>query len=153
MKISSNLIDSTVSKVVKTLPGISSLYQSQQTLLEALLSSENIFFTSATNSGKTLPPLIYPYVLKELAHFGCEAPENPRILFVTALNSLQLSVRSGPLFIPHSMLLLKYFICIHFMISFMLDFTTGEMNFVNKEMKTITNKGLDLQKTDCVVKF
>ena len=53
---------------------------------------DNIFFTSATNSGKTIPAVIFPLVLQELSFLDYSSIENPKVLFVTALNSLQLSL-------------------------------------------------------------
>ena len=68
------------------------LYPSQYEVLEALLENDNIFYTNSTNSGKTLPVVIYPEILKFLNSLGYKYPENPKILFVTALNSLKLSL-------------------------------------------------------------
>ena len=68
------------------------MYPTQWSLLHALLKNENVFFTAATNSGKTLPAVIFPLVLRELTTFGYSIVENPQVLFVTALNSLQLSL-------------------------------------------------------------
>ena len=70
----------------------SDLYPTQWNLLEALLKNENIIFTAATNSGKTIPAIIYPLVLQKLGKMGYPSFQNPKVLFVTALNSLQLSL-------------------------------------------------------------
>ena len=42
--------------------------------MNALFEEDNIFFTSSTNSGKTLPPVLYPTVQKELKKFVTPAP-------------------------------------------------------------------------------
>ena len=80
-----------VSEVLKNVD-IESLYPNQWTLLRAIFEEENIFFTSATNSGKTIPPVLYPLVQKALVKFGYTVPQKPKVLFVTALNSLQISL-------------------------------------------------------------
>ena len=95
MNVSSTAMQNAIAKVVGNLRGITSLYPNQLSLLDALFSFDSIFYTSATNSGKTLPPLMYPYILKELSGLDCDVPADPKILFVTALNSLQLSLLSN----------------------------------------------------------
>ena len=89
--ISEDLIQA-VNEVLKTLNGITELYATQMTILKALFDSENIFYTGSTNSGKTLPTVMYPQNLKQLNKMGYEFPSNPKVLFLTALNSLQLSL-------------------------------------------------------------
>ena len=88
-------LDRAIQDVLENLTGISELYPSQQKLLSSLLENENIFFTESTNSGKTLPAVIYPDILKSLSGFGCGFPSNPKLLFITALNSLQLSLMNN----------------------------------------------------------
>ena len=48
-------LEAAVSSVLEDLRGIDELYPTQMELLSSLLGKESIFFTSATNSGKTLP--------------------------------------------------------------------------------------------------
>ena len=84
-----------VDNVLHLLPGIDQLYPTQWKLLESLVDGENVFFTSATNSGKTLPPVIFPSVLRELNLLGYSFPPNPRVIFVTALNSIKHSLVSS----------------------------------------------------------
>ena len=55
-----------VDNVVSTLDGILQLYEGQKKLLRNLVDRENVFYTSPTNSGKTIPPVILPAILKEL---------------------------------------------------------------------------------------
>ena len=81
--------------VVANLAGIDDLYPGQYELLEALMKNENIFYTSATNSGKTLPAVMFPEVLKQLRSMGYKFPRNPRTLFVTQLNSIKLSLHNN----------------------------------------------------------
>lgn len=81
-----------IKNVVINLTGIDDLYPGQYDLLEALMKNVNIFYTSATNSGKTLPAVIYPEVLKQLGSMGYQFPRNPKVLFVTQLNSIKLSL-------------------------------------------------------------
>ena len=81
-----------VEAVLQNLIGINELYPTQLKLLEALLDSEHVFYTGSTNSGKTLPTVMYPLVLHQLNKLGYNYPTNPKVLFVTALNSLQLSL-------------------------------------------------------------
>ena len=61
-------------------------------LLQTLFEHDNIFYTQSTNGGKTLPTVIYPVILKKLNSMGYSFPPNPKVLFVTALNALQLSL-------------------------------------------------------------
>ena len=59
-------IERAIEEVVKKLNGIDSLYPGQHEIILSLFHSDNIFFTSSTNSGKTLPAVIYPEILKYL---------------------------------------------------------------------------------------
>ena len=81
-----------VNAVVNTIEGVEELYTSQYEVLKALFENDNIFYTNSTNSGKTLPVVIYPEILKLLTSYGYKFPKNPKVLFVTALNSLKLSL-------------------------------------------------------------
>ena len=82
-----------VENVVHKLEGISCLYNSQLEILRTLvMDSSHIFLTAPTSSGKTLPPVLLPCVLRELSDFGYAVPSFSRILFVTAMNSIQLSL-------------------------------------------------------------
>ena len=87
-------LNSAIKAVVEKLPGIDELYPVQIQLLESLVRLENVFFTSATNSGKTLPAVIFPNVVDELNQLGYEIPSG-KVLFVTALNSIQSSLVSS----------------------------------------------------------
>ena len=87
-------LEKAVNNVIENLVGIEMLYPIQTQLLSALVKQENIFFTSAINSGKTLPVVIYPQVVEELNKFGYGLPAG-KVLFVTALNSIQMSMVSG----------------------------------------------------------
>ena len=68
--VTSTDLDRAIQDVLENLTGINELYPSQQKLLSSLLENENIFFTESTNSGKTLPTVIYPDILKSLSGFG-----------------------------------------------------------------------------------
>ena len=81
-----------INAVVSRLNGVDELYPCQCEVLGALLENDNIFYTNSTNSGKTLPVVIYPEILKFLNSLGYKYPVNPKLLFVTALNSLKLSL-------------------------------------------------------------
>ena len=85
---------SSVSNVVGRLPGIENLYPVQIQLLDTLLKKDNIFFTSATNSGKTLPALIFPDILEELRDAGYNV-KSGKVLFLTSLNSIKMSMVSS----------------------------------------------------------
>ena len=80
-----------VENVVEKIEGIDELYPIQMLLLSSLVKRENVFFTSATNSGKTLPAVIFPQVLDELIKLGYNISSG-KVLFVTALNSIQMSL-------------------------------------------------------------
>ena len=84
--------DNAIKTVLAKLNGISALYSDQYELLKSLIENDNIFYTNSTNSGKTLPTLLYPEILKQLNSQGYQFPPKPKVLFVTALNSLQLSL-------------------------------------------------------------
>ena len=83
-----------VDRVVGKINGIDELYPIQIQLLTSLVKKENTFFTSATNSGKTLPAVIFPHVLDELKKLGYNNSSG-KVLFVTALNSIKLSMVSS----------------------------------------------------------
>ena len=85
------VLEEAVEIVVEKLTGISELYPVQMQLLESLVKKNNVFFTSPTNSGKTLPACLYPYVLDELKKLGYEVATG-KAIFVTALNSIKLSM-------------------------------------------------------------
>ena len=59
-------IERAIEEVVKKLNGIDNLYPGQHEIILSLFHSDNIFFTSSTNSGKTLSAVIYPEILKYL---------------------------------------------------------------------------------------
>ena len=85
-------LDIAIQSVLENLVGITSLYPNQHELLTALFQNENVFYTDSTNSGKTLPAVIFPEILKNLNRQGYKFPSKPKLLFVTALNSLKLSL-------------------------------------------------------------
>ena len=80
-----------VENVIEQIDGIDELYPIQMQLLSSLVKRENVFFTSATNSGKTLPAVIFPQILDELIKLGHNISSG-KVLFVTALNSIQMSL-------------------------------------------------------------
>ena len=88
-------LDRAISDVLENLVGINELYPGQYQLLQSLMENESVFYTSCTNSGKTLPTIIYPEILKILKNLGYNFPARPKVLFLTALNSLQLSLVSN----------------------------------------------------------
>ena len=59
-------LNKAIQNVIEKLEGVSQLYAVQIQLLTALVKQENVFFTSATNSGKTLPAVIFPEIVDEL---------------------------------------------------------------------------------------
>ena len=87
-------LNTAVDTVVRELKGISSLYPMQIELLSSLVKGENIFYTSPTNSGKTLPCVIFPKIIDELSKMGYGFSPG-KLLFVTALNSIQMSMVSS----------------------------------------------------------
>ena len=91
-KVTSHDLESAIDAALEDLTGIDSLYPGQHALLSSLMEHENIIFTSSTNSGKTLPAVIYPRILKNLVQTGYSFPSNPKVLFLTALNSIKLSL-------------------------------------------------------------
>ena len=96
MDVSDESFMCAVQKVIQMLPGISELYPSQLELLRSLVDQQNTFLTSPTNSGKTLPAVILPKVLEELNAMGfLSFSTNSKVLFLTALNSIQLSLLAG----------------------------------------------------------
>ena len=93
--VSPSDLDSAISDVLKNLVGINELYPGQYQLLQSLMENESVFYTSCTNSGKTLPTMIYTEILKKLNILGYKFPARPKVLFLTALNSLKLSLISN----------------------------------------------------------
>ena len=87
-------LNKAIQNVIEKLEGVSQLYAVQIQLLTALVKQENVFFTSATNSGKTLPAVIFPEIVDELNKLGYELSPG-RVLFITALNSIQMSMLSS----------------------------------------------------------
>ena len=81
-----------IKEVKDELIGIEDLYEGQYSLLTNLMKGEDIFYTASTNSGKTLPTVMFPLVIRKLANKGLNFPTCPRILYLTPLNSLQLSL-------------------------------------------------------------
>ena len=93
MNLCSVDLDKAIRSILNNLKGIESLYTGQLELLSCLLQEDsNIFYTSSTNSGKTLPTVILPSIMKELNTLGYCFPKNPKVLFLTALNSIQMSL-------------------------------------------------------------
>ena len=70
MAVSNEDFDQAVDLIVKQLPGVEKLYPSQTKLLRLLVEKADVFLTSPTNSGKTLPPVILPSILRELNKMG-----------------------------------------------------------------------------------
>ena len=91
-QVSSIDLDKAIQAVLDNLTGISELYPSQYEIISSILHNDNLFYTDSTNSGKTLPAVIYPEILKFLNSLGYNFPLNPKLLFITALNSLKLSL-------------------------------------------------------------
>ena len=91
-QVTTSDLNEAIRVVLLKLNGISQLYPDQHYLVNTLFEKDNIFYTNSTNSGKTLPAVIYPDILKELNSVGYKFPSNPKLLFVTALNSLKLSL-------------------------------------------------------------
>ena len=87
-------LDQAIHCVISQTDNIEQLYPVQEQLIEALVMKENIFFTSATNSGKTLPVAMYPLILDELQKLGYKVSTG-KVLFTTALNSIKMSMISN----------------------------------------------------------
>ena len=94
-EVSLKHLDEAIQAVMEKLNGISELYPSQYEILTALIQHKNLFYTNATNSGKTLPTVIFPDIIKHLNTLGYKFPSKPKLLFLTALNSLQLSLMNN----------------------------------------------------------
>ena len=92
IRVKSEHLDKAIEDVLETVHGVRDLYPNQKELVETLFENDNIFYTDSTNSGKTLPTVLFPEIIKKLNIAGYNFPENPKVLFVTALNSLQLSL-------------------------------------------------------------
>ena len=92
MTVSKEDLEVAVGRVMKNLIGIDQLFPSQMQLLTILVEGHNTFYTAPTNSGKTLPPVLLPYVLYELQDLGYSYPQNPKMIFLTALNSIKISL-------------------------------------------------------------
>ena len=93
--VSDDDFDTAVNNAVKTLKGIDALYPSQLKVLRHLVNQDNLFVTSPTNSGKTIAPVILPSILTELNKMGYEFTPRPKVLFLTNLNSIQISLISS----------------------------------------------------------
>ena len=93
--VSSSDLTDAVQLVLAELNGIPNLYPDQYDLLRTIIDNDSIFYTNSTNSGKTLPTVIFPAIVKNLNNLGYKFPKNPKVLFVTVLNSLQLSLISN----------------------------------------------------------
>ena len=83
-----------IKHVLENIEGISELYPLQIKLLSSLVKQENVFFTASTNAGKTLPAVIFPQIVQELNKLGYGLSSG-KVLFVTPLNSIQMSMRSS----------------------------------------------------------
>ena len=92
MSVSEEDLNIAVDNVLQRLVGITKLYPGQMELLSKLVEGQNIFYTSATNTGKSIPPVLLPSVMCELNKIGYDFPTNPKVIFITALNSIQLSL-------------------------------------------------------------
>ena len=90
--VSSDDLEDAIKSVLTKLNGINDLYAHQYQLLKTIIENDNIFYTNSTNSGKTLPTVIFPQIVKHLNTVGYKFPPNPKLLFVTVLNSLKLSL-------------------------------------------------------------
>ena len=90
-EITSSDLQRAINDVLEHLPAIDHLYPTQHELLTSLTQNDNIFFTSSTNSGKTLPTVIYPLIVRKLSEYGYSFPSHPKVLYITPLNSLKLS--------------------------------------------------------------
>ena len=92
--IAKDHLQQAIDKVISKIDNVDQLYPVQKQLIEALVMKGNIFFTCATNSGKTLPVAIYPLILDELKVMGYEI-QSGKVLFTTALNSIKMSMVSN----------------------------------------------------------
>ena len=93
MQITEGDFEAAVERTLNKLQGIEKLYTNQMNVLRTLVLEEtDIFLTAPTSSGKTIPPVILPSVLHELSVMGYNVPSSSRVLFVTAMNSIQLSL-------------------------------------------------------------
>ena len=90
--VTSTDLNNAIQSVLSKVSGVSELYPNQQEIISTLFNNDYVFYTSSTNSGKTLSAVIFPLILNELSSAGYNFPPNPKLLFVTALNSLQLSL-------------------------------------------------------------
>lgn len=90
--VSDEDLDTALDKVLSSIEGINSLYPNQYEVLKNIVNLNNVYVTSPTNSGKTIPPVILPSVIRELRVIGYDFPVVPRVLYVTNLNSIQLSL-------------------------------------------------------------
>ena len=93
--VSSSDLTDAIQLVLAELNGIPNLYPDQYDLLRTIIDNDSIFYTNSTNSGKTLPTVIFPAIVKNLNNLGYKFPKNPKVLFVTVLNALQLSLISN----------------------------------------------------------
>ena len=85
-----------VCKVEEHLVGVDKLFTSQLDALRVLVMEDNnVFLTAPTSSGKTLIPVVYPLILSQLSDMGYNVPKFSRVLFVTAMNSIQLSLEAS----------------------------------------------------------
>ena len=92
MSVTKEDLNIAVENVLQRLVGITELYPGQMELLTKLVEKQNVLYTSPTNSGKSVPPVLLPDVICELNKIGYDFPANPKVLFITALNSIQLSL-------------------------------------------------------------
>ena len=64
--VSDEDLDTALDKVLSSIEGINSLYPNQYEVLKNIVNLNNVYVTSPTNSGKTIPPVILPSVIREL---------------------------------------------------------------------------------------
>ena len=91
MEVSGEDLIKAVKSVLERIDGIDELYPIQFDLLSSLVRGDDVFLTSSTNSGKTLPAVLFPSVLDELIKLGYNLSPG-KTIFVTALNSIKLSM-------------------------------------------------------------
>ena len=85
-----------VCKVEEQLVGVDKLFTSQVDALRVLVMEDNnVFLSAPTSSGKTLIPVVYPLILSQLSDMGYNVPKFSRVLFVTAMNSIQISLEAS----------------------------------------------------------